>query len=156
LTVSPESSPFPPETVDPSPDGGVVTDEERNRYGVLLDRAAERGLHSPHEYELRLADLAAATTIGQMKEIVTELPVFSAPKGAGLSPGASGRRPARAAGSPGPGHPRSSPWRVLIVLVVVVVAALAFLALYAHHVVGHRAGLPAPAVVLRAVSGLRP
>jgi hypothetical protein len=91
-----------------------------------------------------------------MKEIVTELPVFSAPKGAGLSPGASGRRPARAAGSPGPGHPRSSPWRVLIVLVVVVVAALAFLALYAHHVVGHRAGLPAPAVVLRAVSGLRP
>jgi Domain of unknown function (DUF1707) len=152
LTVSPEPKPPSPETVDPSPDGGVVTDEERNRYGVLLDRAAERGLLSPHEYELRLADLAAATTTAQMKEIVTELPVFSAPKGVRSSPRGSARRPAPA-GSPG--HPRSSPWLVLIVLVVVVVAALAFLALYAHHVVGQHAGLPAPAVVLRPVSGLR-
>ena len=134
----------------------MVTDEERNRYGVLLDRAAERGLLSPHEYELRLADLAAATTTAQMKEIVTELPVFSAPKGVRSSPGASGRRSARAGGSPGPRHPRSSPWLALIVLVVVVVAALAFLALYAHHVVGgQHAGLPAPGVVLRPVSGLR-
>ena len=153
--MSPEPKPLSPETVDPSPDGGVVTDEERNRYGVLLDRAAERGLLSPHEYELRLADLAAATTTAQMKEIVTELPVFSAPKGVRSSPGGSARRRAPATGSPGPGRPRSSPWLVLIVLVVVVVAALAFLALYAHHVVGQHAGLPAPAVVLRPVSGLR-
>ena len=132
-----------------------MTDEERNRYGALLDRAAERGLLSPHEYELRLADLAGATTTGEMREIVTELPVFSAPTGARPSRGPSGRRPPGAGGSPAPGHRRSSPWLVLIVLVVVVVAALAFLALYAHHVVGQHAGLPAPAVGLRPVSGLR-
>jgi hypothetical protein len=155
-TVSPEPSALPPETGDPSPDGGVVTDEERNRYGVLLDRAAERGLLSQHEYELRLGDLAAATTTEQMKEIVTELPIFTAPKGGRPSPGGSGRAPLGAAGSPGSGHRRSSPWLVLLILVVVVVAALAFLAVYAHHMVGHGAGSSAPAVVLRSVSGLRP
>jgi hypothetical protein len=156
LTVSPEQSPLPPETGDQPPDGGVVTDEERNRYGVLLDRAAERGLLSQHEYELRLGDLAAATTTEQMKEIVTELPIFTAPRGGRPSRGASGRRPVGAAGSPGPGPHRSSPWLVLMILVVVVVAALAFLALYAHHVVGHGTGSSAPAVVMRPVSGLRP
>jgi Domain of unknown function (DUF1707) len=155
LTVSPEPRPSPPDTGGQPPDGGVVTDEVRNRYGVLLDRAAERGLLSPHEYELRLGDLAAATTTEQMKEIVTELPIFTAPKAARSSAGASGRRPAGAAVSPGPGH-RSSPWLVLVILVVVVVAALAVLALYAHHVVGHRAGSPAPAVVVGPASGLRP
>jgi hypothetical protein len=117
LTVSPEQPPRPPETGDPPPDGGVVTDEERNRYGILLDRAAERGLLSPHEYELRLGDLAVATTTEQMREIVTELPIFTAPNAARTSPGAAGRRPAGAA-LPGPGHRRSSPWLVLVILVV--------------------------------------
>jgi hypothetical protein len=60
-----------------------VTDEDRNRYGVLLDHAAERGLLSPGDYQARLADVASATSLDELKRIVTELPVFD---GVGTSP----------------------------------------------------------------------
>ena len=46
------------------------------RYGRLLDRAAERGLLDPAEYEVRLRELAEATSIDADGGIVTELPVL--------------------------------------------------------------------------------
>ena len=86
-----DSSPVPPAGSGPD-----VTDDDRNRYGRLLDRAAERGLLGPHDYEIRLRDLASASTIDQMNQIVTELPAF-----ASVPPTASARmgtRASRAAG----------------------------------------------------------
>ena len=53
--------PVPDLTVGSVP--GEVSDEERNRYGVLLDHAAERGLLTAAEYQVRLAELADATSI---------------------------------------------------------------------------------------------
>ncbi len=41
----------------------AIDDDERDRYGLLLDRAAERGLLTPREYRFRLGELAAATTV---------------------------------------------------------------------------------------------
>jgi len=58
---------------------GAVSDEERTSYGLLLDRAAERGLLDPSEYEVRLRRLAEATTTAQMVAIVSELPAFIPP-----------------------------------------------------------------------------
>jgi hypothetical protein len=119
--------------------GPPVTDEDRHRYGLLLDRAAERGLLTPYEYELRLGDLASATTVESMQRIVTELPAFTAPA-ATPSRGSSRRRggasmASGSLGSPATSSPRASPWLLLVVLVVVVVASLAFLTVYVHHVV---------------------
>ena len=112
-----------------------ISDDERNRYGLLLDRAAERGLLTPREYEVRLADLAAATSVDQMREIVTVLPGREAP-----------RRPPRAARTrTGPSSAeagalaadhvrrRSSHWLVLAVLVLAMVVAMVFFAVYAEH-----------------------
>ncbi|HEX7444287.1 MAG TPA: DUF1707 domain-containing protein [Acidimicrobiales bacterium] len=56
--------------------GSDVTDDDRNRYGVLLDHAAERGLLSPAEYQVRLVELAEASSVEQLQRIVTELPAF--------------------------------------------------------------------------------
>ena len=70
----------------PRPSGAATTspgrpeardDEDRNRFGTLLDHADERGLLSVSEYEIRLGELAAATSIDEMREIVTELPAFT-------------------------------------------------------------------------------
>ena len=140
--------------------GSDVTDEDRHRYGVLLDRAAERGLLTPYEYELRLGDLASATTIDSMQKIVTELPAFTAPT---VVP-ARGSQRRRGPSSMGSGSlgaasasPRkASPWLLLAVLVVVVVASLAFLAVYVHHVVQtHPDGMAGPGTVVRQLSALR-
>ncbi len=60
----------------------TVTDEDRSRYGVLLDHAAERGLLDSSEYEVRLRQLAEATTTEQMVAIVAELPALTPPVGA--------------------------------------------------------------------------
>jgi hypothetical protein len=120
---------------------GPVTDEDRNRFGLLLDHAAERGLLDSHEYELRLGELASATTVEQMRTIVTELPMLATPLAVGGSPKGRGLglgRPAGLAGArsttPTAGKRRSSPWLLLVVLVVVLVAALAFFAVYAGHI----------------------
>ena len=131
-----------------------VTDEDRNNYGVLPDHAAERGLLSTHEYEVRLGELAAATSLDEMRRIVTELPAFTAvaatPSGSRRPSPVVGPDPAAAAG-----HRRSGPWVVLGMLVVVIVAAMIVLAIYAEHMIrSHSAGLITP-VVLRSVSALR-
>jgi hypothetical protein len=109
-----------------------VTDDDRHRYGVLLDRAAERGLLTPYEYEQQLGDLAAADTIDEMRRIVSELPAFAKAGPASsvvplLHQAPQGRRPARRA---------VNRWVALAVMLVVVVAALVFLAVYAKHVAG--------------------
>ena len=132
-----------------------VSDDDRTAYGVLLDRAAERGLLSQYDYELRLGELAAATSIDQMQQIVTELPVFTAPP-----PSATAHRSRRT----GPdvalatvrGRRRSSPWVLLAIMVVVVLASLVFFAIYAEHLVrNHNAGLVSTPVAVRAFSALR-
>ncbi len=138
---------------------GVIGDEERTRYGLLLDRAAERGLLSPAEYEVRLRALAEATTVERLQELVTVLPVLESP---GAAPARRRRGPARPPSPDDAPLPagtvarRSSPWFVLAVLVVVLMVALVFVAVYAQHVVhGNHSGAPAPGAVLRAVSALR-
>ncbi len=54
----------------------AVSDDDRNRYGVLLDHAAERGLLSPTEYRETTGQLAEAPSIEDLQRIVTELPAF--------------------------------------------------------------------------------
>ena len=126
-----------------------MTDDERNRYGSLLDPAAERGLLSPTEYQARLAEVAEATSVDELQRIVTELPAFGAPSAAhrGRPGGAAGaRRPptggaARRTSTPscGPAHPcggdaEGEPWLVLAVVVGVLLVALVALGLVAAHV----------------------
>ncbi len=131
-----------------------MTDEDRDRYGRLLDRAAERGLLDAYDYEVRLRDLASASTIEEMNRIVTELPAFTAPP-----PVAGTRARASAVGTPklGPGRRRSSPWLLLVVVVVVVVASLALLALYAGHLDrSHHSGMAPAAAPAYRLSAPRP
>jgi len=135
-------------------DQSGVTDDDRQRYGLLLDRAAERGLLDTTEYQHRLGDLASATTIDQMNSIVTELPVFDTPgatTGRHMSPrSTSWSSPAAEGGG-------SRRWLILVIVVIVVVAAMAFLAVYSHHLVDRRShGESAPPVPARPVSGPRP
>jgi hypothetical protein len=124
----------------------VVDDEQRTRYGVLLDRAAERGLLAPAEYEIRLRELASATTVERLRELVTELPVLDAPRAATLRAGRAGGRSGR--GSVGSAVPpevdlapraaprrRTTPWVVLAVMVVALLVAMVFFAVYAEHLV---------------------
>jgi hypothetical protein len=133
-----------------------VTDEDRNRFGVLLDHAAERGLLSPAEYQVRLAELAEATSIDQLQRIVTELPVFGA--AASSSPAGPASVPGARAAGPVPTGPeldaalwagrtppaarrgRSNPWIILIVMVAVLLVALVVLALVASHVAHTHSG----------------
>ncbi len=108
--------------------GEVVTDEERTRYGLLLDRAAERGLLDPAEYQVRLGELAEATSTARMLEIVTELPAFSLPAPtAARTPRSVRTKPA----APGTGgqRRRGTVWVVLVVVVVIAVVSLVVLAL---------------------------
>jgi Domain of unknown function (DUF1707) len=138
-------------------DSGTVTDEDRTRYGVLLDRAAERGLLAPYDYEMRLRDVASATTIEQMNRIVTELPVFTGPAGATprnrrrpVDPLISSNRPSFSAAA---GPRRARLWLMVTIVMVVAVASLLFLSIYTRHLVHNRnSGLPA---ITQPVSGLR-
>ncbi len=135
----------------PSPDEQVgVSDEDRNSYGLLLDHAAERGLLSTDEYEVRLGELASATTIDEMRQIVTELPVFTA--AAAATPTKGTRRPGPVAGPNSVmalgGRRRSSPWVVLGLVLVVVVGLMVLFTIYAEHLTrSHSPGSLAPAVV---------
>jgi len=86
--------------------GSDVTDEDRNRYGVLLDRAAERGLLSPAEYQVRLVELAEATSVEQLHRIVTELPAFGGSAGPATVAGGPVPVPGGPVGPAAlPGHP---------------------------------------------------
>jgi hypothetical protein len=130
-------------------DGGsptAVTDEDRTRYGVLLDRAAEHGLLAPYDYEIRLRDLASATTVDQMNHIVTELPAFTATASARpprkSMPANPPVEPDRPLGAPTGGRRSRNPWLML--------------AAYAQHMVrSHNSGMSAPPVATRPLSGLR-
>ena len=145
----------PASPADAAPD--VVSDDDRHRYGVLLDRAAERGLLDPYDYEMRLGELASATSIDEMNRIVSELPAFTA------TPAARG--PRRKTSSPasnelgGASGTRKRPansWLLLIIVVVVVVASLAFLVVYTQHLTHTRnSGLGRTAAPTRPVSALR-
>jgi hypothetical protein len=132
-----------------------VTDEDRNRYGVLLDHAAERGLLSPAEYQVRLAELAEATSTDQLHQIVTELPAFRGPAvvvgrppAAGVTAGSeldaalwADRTPAVTR------RGRDNPWIILIVMVAVLLVALVVLALVASHVAhAHTGAMSGPGV----------
>ena len=90
------AAPQPVPDLMSGPPGSGVTDDDRHRYGVLLDHAAERGLLSPADYQVRLAELAEATSVEQLQRIVTELPAFD---GAATQGPAAGR-PVPAASGP--------------------------------------------------------
>ena len=134
----------------------VVTDEQRTRYGHLLDSAAERGLLDPAEYEIRIRELAEATTTAQMVEIVTELPVFAAP----APTSTRSRRPVasvnRASAGPAGQRRRTTVWVVLAVVIVVAVASLIILALSADRLSrSHSSSQPPRPAVTRPFSALR-
>ncbi len=129
-----------------------MDDEQRNRYGVLLDRAAERGLLTPGEYEVRLGELASATTVERMQQLVTELPILTAPPPvtkmrSRTTPRTAPRAaPSEAALLATPGaRKRASPWFGMVLVVVALLVALVFFAFYAEHLAHtHRTGAPAP------------
>lgn len=136
----------------------MVTDEERSRYGLLLDRAAERGLLEPTDYEVRLRALARATTTEQLVEIVAELPAFTPPpssatparsRRAGHS--VSGRRPGG-----GGERRRMALWALLALLVIVAMASLVILALSVERLSKNRGSIGPPVpVATRPLSALR-
>jgi hypothetical protein len=140
-------------------DGDAVSDDDRTRYGLLLDRAAERGLLSSYDYQVKLGELAEATTIDQMKTIVTDFPALTTPPTA-TRPTTSKRSSAAVAPGVGlaavGGRRRSSPWVLLGVLVFVVLASIVFFYLYAEHLVHTRgAGVLVSGAAARALSALR-
>jgi Domain of unknown function (DUF1707) len=149
------------EDLSPAPPapGPGVTDDDRHRYGRLLDRAAERGLLDSHDYEVRLRDLASASTVDEMNRIVAELPAFTSVPAGTSRTRARGPVAGRPTHRPAWARPprRSSPWLLLVIVVVVVAASLVFLSLYAGHLVHHRnSGLAPASVPAGSVSALRP
>jgi len=141
-------------------DDDVISDEDRTRYGLLLDRAAERGLLEPADYEVRLRALAEATTTEEMVEIVAELPAFTPPPARAIA--ARSRRSGRTStAAPGPGRPeterrRKALWALLVLLVVVAMASLVILALSVERLSRTRGSIgPSAPVATRPVSALR-
>jgi DUF1707 SHOCT-like domain len=123
----------------------TVTDEDRNRFGLLLDRAVERGLLAPAEYQVRLRELAEATSVEEMTEIVSALPAFGAAPSAPKRP--EGVPDAFAFGTLPPlPERRKPPWVMLIVVVVTVAVALVVLGLFAAHAARNHSngGQPVP------------
>lgn len=132
----------------------MITDQDRNRFGLLLDKAFERGLLTAADYEVRLRDLAEATSTGEMLAIVTDLPAFA--RATASTPGRRGSRSLTELGggslaaSPAPtlGAARSDgrpgPWLMLAVLVLVVVVTLVVLGLSIAHLHRSPTGDPRP------------
>jgi hypothetical protein len=149
--------PRPVPEADPGARTPAVTDDDRNRFGTLLDAAAERGLLSPTEYQARLGEVAEAGSVAELQRIVTELPAFGAPttagSGSGSAAGRSGATPAT--GGAGAARPapdldailcagrtppvkrrdRGNQWLVLALVVAVLLVALVALGLVAAHLV---------------------
>ena len=152
----------------------AVTDDERNRYGALLDAAAERGLLSPTEYQARLGEVAEAPSVAELQRIVTELPAFGIPTAAaagrrspewrlGRCDRFDGRRPSAPdldailwAGRTQAvaRRDRGNQWIVLAVVVGVLLVALVALGLVAAHLT-HTHGAGTPAAVVGRLSSLR-
>ena len=171
-TASPRPVPEAEFVVEPP----AVTDDERNRYGALLDAAAERGLLSPTEYQARLGEVAEASSVAELRRIVTELPAFGTPSAAdsGGETGEAGVAVA-AGGTPPTGGVPSAPdlhailwagrtravarrdrgnqWIVLAVVVAVLLVALVALGLVAAHF-AHTHGAGTSAVVVGRLSYL--
>jgi hypothetical protein len=149
----PPNGALPPsrETATPLP---PVTDQDRNRYGLLLDKALERGLLTAADFEIRQRDLAEATSTEEMVAIVTDLPAFaratasSARRRGRRSPTEPGGNPAAASPAltlgPARSHPRTVPWLILVALVLVVVATLVVLGLSVSHLHRSPTGDPRP------------
>jgi hypothetical protein len=126
----------------------------RNRYGLLLDKALERGLLTASDYEVRLRDLAEATSTEEMLAIVTDLPAFaratasSARRRGSRPPSEPAVHPLAASPAPtlGPArsHPRPGSWLILVVLVLVVVVTLVVLGLSVTHLHRSPTGDPRP------------
>jgi hypothetical protein len=169
-----------PEDAGPTAPLPPVTDEDRQVYGRLLDSAHERGLLGPYDYEVRLRELSDATSIEEMKAIVTEMPIFVQPPAVGTSrrtgsllssSRASSRARSRpemtAEGTPGSlglsgtsrgrGRSGSNPWARMVVLLAVVVVLLVALSIFAQHAIkSHSGGSGSRApVATRPVSSLR-
>lgn len=147
-----------PDLADQPPE---VTYEDRQLYGRLLDSAMERGLLDPHDYEVRLGEIAGASSTDEMRRIVTELPIFST-----SAPTATSKKPSRFLRTPAPRAPRapplpltpeeipglrsssaagfgttrgrSNPWTKLMVLLIVVIVVFVLLSIYAEYVVQNR------------------
>ena len=137
---------------------GTVTDEERNRFGRLLDTAAEQGLLSPADYQNRLAQVASAGSVADLQRIVTEIPAFGGPDPA---PGSAGAGPADIDALLWAGRTqavvrreRGNRWLALALVVAVLVVALVGLGLAAAHLVHTHAAVGGPALVAR-LSSLR-
>ena len=138
-----DPTPSPVETAAPV---GTVTDEERTSYGVLLDRAAERGLLDSAEYEVRLRQLAEATTTAQMVAIVAELPAF-APKATPSAPhqSRSAIQSASRSAQAGDGQRRRVIlWVLMGVLVALALVSLVILALSVGRLSRSRSAMPPP------------
>jgi len=154
------------------PGGGAdpaVTDDERNRYGALLDAAAERGLLTPTEYEARLGEVAMATSVVELRRIVTELPAFGASTESRTTDGSvpgSAAAPDRTPTAPDldallwagrtqavSRRNKGNQWLVLALVVAVLLVALVALGLVAAHVV-HSHSTGAAAASRAAAAGL--
>ncbi len=136
---------------------GSVTDEERTSYGVLLDRAAERGLLDSSEYEVRLRQLAEATTTSQMVAIVSELPAFTPPARPPVPHQSRSAIQSASRTAAGDGQRRRLIiWVLMGVLVALALASLVVLALSVGRLSRSRNSMPPPPpAVTRPVSALR-
>lgn len=166
------TAPLPVPELSGATDGtpAPVSDDDRNRYGALLDSAAERGLLSPAEYQVRLVALADAGSEDELRRIVTELPLFAgpAPDGTPTAPVSPVADRPLLAGDPAaldsalwanltPSRTRrtsSNPWAALAVVVVVLLVAIVALALVGSHL-AHAHHVGAPPVPATVVSRLR-
>jgi hypothetical protein len=135
---------------------GAVSDEERTSYGLLLDRAAERGLLDPSEYEVRLRRLAEATTTAQMVAIVSELPAFIPPPTPADHRSRSDIQSASRTAAGDGQRRRLIIWVLMGVLVVLALVSLIILALSVGRLSRSRSSMPPPPpAAARPVSALR-
>jgi len=135
---------------------GAVSDEERTSYGLLLDRAAERGRLDPSEYEVRLRRLAEATTTAEMVAIVSELPAFIPPPTPADHRSRSDIQSASRTAAGDGQRRRLIVWVLMGVLVVLALVSLIILALSVGRLSRSRSSMPPPPpAAARPVSALR-
>jgi hypothetical protein len=155
VTAQPPASDYAPQVPTAVPIG-AVSDEERTSYGLLLDRAAERGLLDPSEYEVRLRRLAEATTTAQMVAIVSELPAFIPPPTPADHRSRSDIQSASRTAAGDGQRRRLIIWVLMGVLVVLALVSLIILALSVGRLSRSRSSMPPPPpAAARPVSALR-
>lgn len=154
LTSSPSGPPsgFMARPMDAEQTHSPVSDDVRNRYGLLLDSAAERGLLDAVEYQHRLGLLADATSEEELRILVTEFPAFggapsSADRATGVDPelallGLTSLTPLAAKRRVQGTSPKKLVALVLIMVATLVVSILV-LATTAHHLRHQTPAVPA-------------